>query len=182
MLLGAPLAVAAQCPPIVFGPPHASRDEVAIATLHSVFSDNDAYEWGGFLIEQNGAFRASKPVTQRARSEVNYCILLPRNAKLAGLYHTHVANAAFSPRDRRNAARAGVPSYIGTIRGGTLLVLEPDAGKVRSLPVRAATPGNAPGQPISSVLCASVQDSLLERFTLATQRVWDLLLEAWSRI
>src|SRR5262245_18619480 len=115
LLLAAPLAAASRCPPILFGPPHDSLDEAAIATLHTLFRHNDRFESGGFLIEQDGYFRSIKPVTQRARTEVNYCILLPRGAKLAGLYHTHVANSAFSPRDRDNAVRAGVPSFIGTL-------------------------------------------------------------------
>jgi hypothetical protein len=64
-----------------------------------------------------------------------------------------------------------------------LLVLEPYAVKARSLPVRKATPVKAAGSPADSALARSgAQDSLLERFALATQRVWDLLREVWSRI
>jgi hypothetical protein len=148
LLLAAPLAAAGPCPPILFGPPHASLDEAAITTLHTLFRDNDRFESGGFLIEQDGVFRSSKPVTQRARTEVNYCIVLPRGATLAGLYHTHVRNAAFSSRDRDNAARAGVPSYIGTLGSGTLRVLEPELGTARALPVRMPKPhGDAAAEP-----------------------------------
>jgi hypothetical protein len=170
LLLAAPLAAAGPCPPIGFGPPHASLDEAAIARLHTLFRDNDRFESGGFLIEQNGVFRSSKPVTQRARTEVSYCIVLPRGAKLAGLYHTHVANAAFSSRDRDNAARAGVPSYIGTLGSGTLRVLEPELGTARALPVRTPKPhGDADDAP------APAGTHVVQWLASAARRAWELL-------
>ena len=113
-------AQAAGCPPIVFGPAHASLDELAARTLVELFDEGGRYESGGFFIKQNGAYHASRPVTQRERRAVNYCIVLPRDARLAGIYHTHVASSALSVPDRRNAERAGVPSYIGTIRDRSL--------------------------------------------------------------
>ncbi len=103
-----------------------------------------AYESGGFVIDQGGVFRPSKPVTQRSRSDVSYCIVLPRGATLAGLYHTHVGHAAFSPRDRRNSARVGVPSFIGTIRGGALLVYDPRLDQVRAIGERPILARQAP--------------------------------------
>ena len=169
LLLAAPLAAARPCPPIVFGPPHDSLDEAAIATLHTLFRDDHRFESGGFLIEQDGYFRSSKPVTQRARTEVNYCIVLPRGAKLAGLYHTHVASSSFSPRDRANATRAGVPSYIGTLGSGALHVLEPEHGAARALPVGSAKPA------VTTVAPARTSPSLTQWLASTAQRVWDLL-------
>jgi hypothetical protein len=170
LLLAPSLAAARPCPPIVFGPPHDSLDEAAIATLHTLFRNNDRFESGGFLIEQDGYFRSSKPVTQRARTEVSYCILLPRGARLAGLYHTHVVNAAFSPRDRDNAERARVPSYIGTLGNGTLHVLEPELGSARALPVRLAKPVVA-----ADAARAGTSATVVQWLASTARRAWELL-------
>src|SRR5688500_7130135 len=99
------------CPPIVFGAGHESLDELAGRTLRDRFDEGGGYESDCFFIARNGAYHASQPVTQRARRAVSYCIVLPRDANLAGIYHTHVASSALSSRDRSNAERAGVPSY-----------------------------------------------------------------------
>jgi hypothetical protein len=130
---GGARAYAEGCPPIVFGAPHASLDELAVRTLQELLAKGGRYESGGFFIERRGEYQASRPVTQHARRAVNYCIVLPRDAQLAGIYHTHVASSALSPRDRSNAERAGVPSYIGTIRERSLLVYEARHREVRLL-------------------------------------------------
>lgn len=116
--------VTAGCPPIVFGPPHESLHELALRTLERLFEEGGLHESGGFFIEQDGSYAASRPVTQRAPRSVHYCIVLPRDTRLAGIYHTHVVNAALSGRDRSNAERAGVPSYIGTLRDRSVLVYD----------------------------------------------------------
>jgi proteasome lid subunit RPN8/RPN11 len=137
--LGVAEASARPCEFPVFGEPHPSLEHAATAALRALYHAGGAYESGGFVIEQAGGFRSSKPVTQRSRSDVSYCIALPRGATLAGLYHTHVGQAAFSPRDRRNSERTGVPSFIGTIRDGALFVYDPQIEKVRALdaPIRS---------------------------------------------
>jgi hypothetical protein len=168
------LAAAHTCPPISFGPPHDSLDEAAIATLHTLFRHDARYESGGFLIEQNGSFRSSRPVTQRARTEVNYCIVLPRGAKLAGLYHTHVAGSELSARDRSNAARAGVPSYIGTIRDGTLLVVAPDSSRTRAIGASSVR-----GAPRPLAASAAQRPPPIDGLLASIRRFWALLSERW---
>jgi proteasome lid subunit RPN8/RPN11 len=137
MHLGGARAGAARCPPIVLGAADTSLDELAARTLHDLLDEGGRYESGGFLIERNGAYHASEPVTQNARRAVNYCIVLPRGARLAGIYHTHVGSSTLSARDRSNAERAGVPSYIGTIRGRSVLVYDARRREVRPLDDRA---------------------------------------------
>jgi proteasome lid subunit RPN8/RPN11 len=112
------------CPPIVFGAPYGSLDELAVETLAKLFDEGTSYESGGFFVEEGGAYYASQPVTQGGRRAVDYCIVLPRGARLAGIYHTHVTSSALSARDRSNAERAAVPSYIGTLRDRSLLVYD----------------------------------------------------------
>jgi hypothetical protein len=173
-------AHARPCLPIGFGEPHVSLEEAATRTLRALFFAGEPYESGGFLIEKNGAFRASKPVTQRSRNTVNYCIVVPRGARLAGLYHTHVANPVLSPRDRGNAERAGVPSYVGTIRDGSLFVYDARGRKTRVI-------GN--GSTSDDLVAASLtsRTSLAGRLAAVRQRVPALLsdagaaLETWGR-
>jgi hypothetical protein len=136
--LGSLAADARPCPPIVFGDSHESLDELAIATVGGLLLEGGRYESGGFFIESDGRFHASKPVTQRSGNSVDYCVVVPRDARLAGLYHTHVANPALSLRDRNNAERAGVPSYIGTIREGSLVVYDARFDRVTRLQGAAA--------------------------------------------
>lgn len=138
------------CPPIAFGPPHDSLDELAAKTLQELFDAGGRYESGGFMVRQGGSYYASRPVTQQERLAVNYCIVLPRNARLAGLYHTHVVSAELSPRDRSNAERAGVPSYIGALRDRSILVYD---GRRRDLRAMGPAPGarGAAGTPTAVV-------------------------------
>ena len=179
MQLGRASADVGSCPPIVFGAASASLDELAARTLRDLFDDGGRYESGGFLIERNGAYHASEPVTQHGRRAVNYCIVLPRGAKLAGIYHTHVASAELSARDRSNAERAGVPSYIGTIRGRALLVYDAQRREVRPLE-HAALGGRAtPAAPAkrSEVDENAEPSSLRERLSALSRRALDLLDE-----
>lgn len=158
---------------------HLSLEQAATTALRDLYHAGDPYESGGFVIEQDGKFRASKPVTQRSRSDVSYCIVLPRDAKLAGLYHTHVGHAGFSARDRRNSERAGVPSFVGTIRSGAQLVYDPTRDKVSAL---AATPARqrlarSPSGPVPSE-----PQTWLERIESAVRDTVAYLREAWDTL
>ena len=143
LLLAAASAHATErCAPVMLGPPHASLDEAAVGALRPLLAAGHRYESGGFIVRDGGKFRASKPVTQRSRTRVNYCNVLPRGGELAGLYHTHVRAGEFSPKDRANAARAGVPSFLGTLSSGALQVYDPSSATARLLgkPVASDTP------------------------------------------
>jgi hypothetical protein len=172
LALSAPLggAHAAGCPPISFGAAHESLDALAVQTLVALFDSGGRYESGGFFIELHGAYQASRPVTQGARRTVNYCIVLPRGARLAGIYHTHVASTIMSARDRSNAERAAVPSYIGTIRDRSLWVYDARLREVRAIEhaqgsTVAETSGDDDDQPLS----------LRERFAGLARRAVDAL-------
>ena len=144
------VASAGSCEPISFGPLQPSADKAAIATLQELVREGRAYESGGFVIEKDGVFRSSKPVTQRSRTAVNYCIALPRGARLVAIYHTHVANPQFSTKDRHNADRAGVPSYIATIHGAELFAYDPTEQQARALgpkPPKASRDDGAADRP-----------------------------------
>ena len=167
-------ANARPCSPIAFGDAHASLDELAARTLRGLFNEGHRYESGGFFIEKNGVFRASKAVTQRSRNDVSYCIVLPRGARLAGIYHTHVANSAFSPRDRGNAERVGVPTYIGTIRDGSVFAYDGRLRQARGLGDAATGDPSRPPPRNGRV------GLLLERLALLGQQAATLVAKAVS--
>jgi proteasome lid subunit RPN8/RPN11 len=171
------------CPPVVLGKTHGSLDRAAAATFQKLLIGNERYEHGGFFVEQNGRFRASEPVTQRSGKDVSYCIVLPRGAKLAGLYHTHVASSELSVSDRRNAERMAVPSYIGTIRDGSVLVYDAGARKTRAFWRSIGQDGDAalaaldprPAQPLAAATSRAVDllgqaVAMLERWKDAAHR------------
>jgi hypothetical protein len=163
------------CDPVVFGESQPSLEHAATATLRALYHAGGAYESGGFVIEQDGVFRSSLPVTQRSRSDVNYCIVLPRDATLAGLYHTHVGQTAFSPRDRRNSTRAGVPSFIGTIRGGALFVYDPRLDQVSAIGERSLRARQAPASDISRTTWAARLEAALQNTLAFVRRTWNAL-------
>jgi hypothetical protein len=169
LALAAGGVLADECPPIEFGPAHASLDELAAQTLVELFDDGGRYESGGYFIERDGAFHASRPVTQRAPRAVNYCIVLPRDATLAAIYHTHVASSVLSARDRSNAERAGVPSYIGTIRDRSLWVY--DARRREARLIERAPRGDVPDADDGN----DRSPSLGERFAALKRRAADAL-------
>ena len=164
-------AEAAPCPPIAFGGTHESLDELAARTLHDLFEQGGRYESGGFFIEKDGVFHASRPVTQRVRRAVNYCIVLPRGSRLAGIYHTHVSSSELSSRDRRNAEGAGVASYVGTIRDRSIVIYDVQRGEVR--PIDADPPSRLTKRedPVRS----ADSNSLSRRYDEAKRRAMALL-------
>ena len=168
-------ANAQPCEPVVFGESHPSVEQAATATLRALYLAGGAYESGGFVIDQGGVFRPSKPVTQRSRSDVSYCIVLPRGATLAGLYHTHVGHAAFSPRDRRNSARVRVPSFIGTIRGGALLVYDPRLDQVKAIGERPILARQAQASADSRATWSARLEAALQSTMAFVRRTWNAL-------
>jgi hypothetical protein len=163
------------CEPVVFGESHSSLEQAATAALRALYRAGGAYESGGFVIDQGGVFRSSKPVTQRSRSDVSYCIVLPRGATLAGLYHTHVGQTAFSPRDRRNSERVGVPSFIGTIRGGALFVYDPRLDRASAIGERSIRARQAQAPENSSVTWPARLEAALQNTLAFVRRTWNAL-------
>jgi proteasome lid subunit RPN8/RPN11 len=93
----------------------------AADVLGRLYLEQFEYEYGGSIIERDGEYRVSVPVTNRDRNSVfQGCIAVPKGWRLAAIYHTHAAHPVFSKRDRRNAARLGVPTFMATMSDGRL--------------------------------------------------------------
>jgi proteasome lid subunit RPN8/RPN11 len=143
-------AEAARCDPtIVLGPLHASAEEAAMQALAPVLGADADYESGGYVVAVDQGYRATRAVTQRRRDRVDYCIVLPRRATLAGIYHSHVGTPRLSGADIDNARRAGVPSFVGSVRYGSIVAYDPardDYKRIRSRrddgPVLSAAPSS----------------------------------------
>jgi proteasome lid subunit RPN8/RPN11 len=104
----------------------------AIAVLAGLVAKGGNAEHGGFIIEIDGKYRHSKPVSQGHTDSVDYCIAYSPEWRVAGVYHTHPEIPLFSKGDMDVARRSAVPSFLatmGTAEGYQVIArFDPDTG------------------------------------------------------
>jgi proteasome lid subunit RPN8/RPN11 len=106
---------------------HGSVREAAVAGILRAAAASGRVEYGGAVFERgNGCHVHSTPVTSNEANRVAYVIRVVQGLRLAGLYHTHTPGGRagkFSPEDRAEQKRLGVPSYMGIVspRGAVLI-------------------------------------------------------------
>jgi proteasome lid subunit RPN8/RPN11 len=124
---------ATECYREIFDTEHATLERAVVSALGSLMHTSDRskpFESAGYVIEFNGKYRSSKPVTQHERGRVSQvCIAWWKGSRVVALYHSHAADPTFSTSDRANAARWGLPSFIGTLRDGWVLSYDPATGR-----------------------------------------------------
>ena len=105
-----------------------SEETCAIAALVAVMNLNQGIEYGGFIVEENGKFYYSRPVTNNSSEEIQYDAIVPKNAKFVAVYHTHPdypESNVYSSVDVRFAETNKVNSYLGVQQDDTIRVFEP---------------------------------------------------------
>jgi hypothetical protein len=119
---------------------HASRDHAAVAVLASI--EQGPHEWAGVIVEREGRYAFTVPVTSGRKYSVSYVPAIPASFRIVALYHTHpcgVGDDRFSRIDVLTAVRSKLPSYIRTCRG-RIYVLDParltndDRRRLRNVP------------------------------------------------
>jgi hypothetical protein len=96
--------------------------------------DKPKPEYAGYVLESDGHFIVSVPVTQGNESEVSLgCIVFLPGSKLAGIFHTHPADPGVSPADKRQAERLRVPSFIGTLTDGMVVSYDPSTRETKTV-------------------------------------------------
>jgi hypothetical protein len=106
---------------------HGSVREAAVAGILLAAASGSKVEYGGAVFERShGCYVHSIPVTSNEPNRVAYVIRVVHGQRLAGLYHTHTPGGhagKFSPEDRAEQTRLGVPSYVGIVnpRGAPLI-------------------------------------------------------------
>lgn len=124
-------------------PAFASMQEAAFAGLALVTARFADVEYGGVVVERGGRYFYTAPVTSHRGTELAFRILIPKDAHIVGMYHTHPrghihlrdidALAYFSSDDIEVAKRLGVVSYIAEECDRTVRMFDPSAAQNRHL-------------------------------------------------
>ena len=99
---------------------HSSIREAAAAGIRSATALSRRVEYGGAVFRRDPeCFVHSTPVTSHQATRVEYLIQKAHGRMLlVGIFHTHTPGghaSEFSPHDREEQTRLGIPSYVGVI-------------------------------------------------------------------
>lgn len=108
---------------------YASADQAAVAALRIAMPLSRDYENGGAIIERDGAFYYSDPVSNGDTGHIAFKAALPKGSRLAAIYHTHPSSEEnsrmFSWDDVAEAKKLNLNSYIGVVGDGTIRFFDP---------------------------------------------------------
>jgi len=132
-------------------PAFASMQEAAFAGLALVTARFADVEYGGVVVERSGRYFYTTPVTSHVGTELAFRILIPMDAHIVGMYHTHPrghinlldidALGYFSSNDIAIARSLGVVSYIAEECDRTVRMFDPSAARNRHLEPGRRSPG-----------------------------------------
>jgi hypothetical protein len=114
-------AVVSSLPPIPELYP--SRDRAVLAAFADIASAAP-YEWSGVIVERDGRYGFTLPVTSGRKYDVSIVTSIPKSFRIVALYHTHPCGAhtdRFSHTDVQLAVREKLPLYIRACRGRVYL-------------------------------------------------------------
>jgi hypothetical protein len=98
---------------------HASVRDAAMAGIMVAAGMSRRVEYGGAVLRSGPqCYVYSAPVTSRHRNRVEYIVRPKHGMLLVAIYHTHTPGghaSKFSPHDREEQKRLGVPSFVGVI-------------------------------------------------------------------
>jgi proteasome lid subunit RPN8/RPN11 len=106
--------------------PYQTLDQAAKAALNVAMplSKADQTEYGGIIVELNGAFFYTSAVTTSESTALNFKAAFKHGAHFVGLYHTHPGNLDcsnyFSAPDVEIAEKFDITSYIGVVGPNTI--------------------------------------------------------------
>jgi hypothetical protein len=116
--------------------PYETLNDAAKAAEAVAMPLSKVYEYGGVLVERNGKFFFTDPVTSGRVGEIKVRALIPAGSHLAALYHTHPGNGCgrlFSREDVETATGMRLPSYIGAVADGSVRLFAPGMPKTPSV-------------------------------------------------
>jgi len=124
-------------------PAFASMQDAAFAGLALITARFADVEYGGVVVERSGRYFYTTPVTAHMGTELAFRILMPKDAHIVGMYHTHPrghinlrdidALAYFSSNYIAIARSLGVVSYIAEECDRTVRMFDPSAPQNRHL-------------------------------------------------
>lgn len=121
LLLLASVAASAATPvsPLVMAESYASAEQAAVAGLRIAMARSDRYENGGAVVEKDGVFYRTEPVSNGDMGHIRFAVDIPAGGRLAAIFHTHpdlgTQTRLFSQDDVAEASKLGIPSYIGVM-------------------------------------------------------------------
>jgi hypothetical protein len=108
----------------------ATVDEAAVAALAEAMAARPAkHEHAGVVYRCGDGYGYTAP-QRGGRIGFRLAVDLPKGARLAALYHTHPVafmDWQFSEHDTEVAAKMLVPSFVGVVRYGRVIALDPGA-------------------------------------------------------
>ncbi len=115
-------------------PAYATVDDAAHAALLKAMPLSGSHEYGGAVMESEGVFYFTEPVTNGRTGEIAFAVQRPSTHRIVGIYHTHPDESEhtlkFSPNDVRQAKALAVRSYIGVMRDRSIRVYDPATMRV----------------------------------------------------
>lgn len=110
------------------GPLYYSVQSAAEGALNDALSrDDQSREWAGIVYRCGDVYSYTEPQPGEAE-RFRITARFPKGCALAGLYHTHPGRAfghTIPAHDKHVAATLRVPSYIGVVRDGSILLHVP---------------------------------------------------------
>lgn len=119
-------------------PGYASVDDAARASLRLAMSLSRIHEYGGVILESEGRYYFTEPVTNGRTGKIRFTAMVPSTHRIAAVYHTHPDEGEdtlkFSSDDVAQARSLGLRSYIGALRDGSIRVFDPATMRVYRRP------------------------------------------------
>lgn len=110
-------------------PVYATVDAAARAALSQAMPLSRNHEYGGVILESQGLYYFTAPVSNGRTGEIRFTALVPSSYRIAAIYHTHPDESEdtlkFSPNDVEQAKSLGARSYIGVLRDRSIRVFDP---------------------------------------------------------
>ena len=160
-LLAPVLAAAAPPPlsPLSAAEAYADAEQAAVAGLRLAMARGGVYEFGGAVVEKDGAFYRTEPVSSGEEGHIRFAVDVPAGARLVAIFHTHPDDGPqtrlFSWDDVNEAKKLGLTSYIGVMNDHVIRRFTPGV-----TPTRPYTPSGSSlprgrvseGEPVLTVL------------------------------
>lgn len=119
-------AIAGDLPATIIkdSPAFATMQEASLAGMDVANTEANGIEFGGAVVQLNGKFFYTNPVTIESEHSVNFRVLIPVGAKIVAIYHIHpilksgldqsdnAISMVFSEGDIDMAKKLNVPSFI----------------------------------------------------------------------
>jgi hypothetical protein len=124
-----------------------TENDAAQAAVSESVKMSRSFEYAGAIIQRDGKFYYTTPVTDNCRTEVEgYRIVKPKGSLVVALFHTHPKSPSladdnsevFSSADVKTAQDMHVDSFVGVMKNDTIIKYVPGADRVSQMHLSGA--------------------------------------------